>query len=273
MRISISNIAWDVAEDEKIRDLLHESYIDAIDIVPGKYFPKPEKATDEEINKVKNWWSSNGIEIVGMQALLFNKTEMNIFGTEDSRSMMLQYLKAVCYIGNMLGANRLVFGSPKNRDRTELNDLETEKIAIDFFNRLGDIAEKAGVIICLEPCPAQYGSNFMKTSIETAKMVTKIHHPAIKMQLDSGAISINEEDPFEILLKYAGHIGHVHASEPDLVPLGDGVTNHKNFSKALTKYLPNSLVSIEMVATQNEPHLTSIRRSLLIANKIYKSES
>ena len=34
-------------------------------------------------------------------------------------------------------------------------------------------------------------------------MIAIIHHPAIKMQLDSGAISINNEDPFEILFKYA----------------------------------------------------------------------
>ena len=98
MRLSISNIAWDVAEDESIRDLLHEFHVDAIDIVPGKYFLKPETTTDKEINKVKNWWSSNGIEIIGMQGLLFGKVEMNIFGTEDSRSMMLQYLKAETFL-------------------------------------------------------------------------------------------------------------------------------------------------------------------------------
>ena len=273
MRLSISNIAWDIVEDETIKDLLYEFHVDAIDIVPGKYFPKPEKATDKEINKVKNWWSSNGIEIVGMQALLFGKTEMNVFGTKESRLEMLKYLKAICQTGSVLGAKRIVFGSPKNRDCTGLNELETKKIATDFFQRLGDIAESAGVIICLEPCPASYGGNFMKTSTETAKMITIIRHPAIKMQLDSGAISINNEDPFEILFKYAELIGHVHASEPNLVPLGDGTTNHKIFFKALTKYLPSSLVSIEMVATQNESHLASIKRSLLIANKIYKSES
>ena len=77
MRLSISNIAWDIVEDEAIRDLLYEFHVDAIDIVPRKYFPEPEKATEKEINKVKNWWSSNGIEIVGMQALLFGKVEMN----------------------------------------------------------------------------------------------------------------------------------------------------------------------------------------------------
>ena len=273
MRISISNIAWDINEDEKIRDLLHELHIDAIDVVPGKYFPKPEETTDKEIKKVKDWWSKNGIEIVGMQALLFKKNEMNIFGTKKSRSKILEYLKRVCHIGNILGAKRIVFGSPKNRDRTGLSNLETENIAIDFFNRLGDIANEENVVICLEPCPANYGCNFMNTSFETVKIVTKILHPAIKMQLDSGAVCTNAEDVFEILSKYSNLIGHIHLSEPNLVPLGDGNTNHNNIFNALTKYLPNSLVSVEMLATQNEPHLTSIRRALLVANKIYNPES
>ena len=113
----------------------------------------------------------------------------------------------------------------------------------------------------------------MNTSFETAKIVTKILHPAIKMQLDSGAICTNEEDVFEILSKYSNLIGHIHLSEPNLVPLGEGNTNHNNIFNALAKYLPNSLVSVEMLATQNEPHLTSIRKALLVANKIYNSES
>ena len=34
----------------------------------------------------------------------------------------------------------------------------------------------------------------MKTSFETAKMVAAVCHPAIRMQLDSGSISINKEE-------------------------------------------------------------------------------
>ena len=49
---------------------------------------------------------------------------------------------------------------------------------------------------------------------------------------------IDNSVSFEILLKYAELIGHVHASEPNLVPLGDGTTNHKIFFKALTRPLP-----------------------------------
>lgn len=72
MRLAISNIAWDAAEDDAVALLLHRHGIDAIDIAPGKYFPEPAKALDEDIARVRNWWRDRGIEIFGMQALLFN---------------------------------------------------------------------------------------------------------------------------------------------------------------------------------------------------------
>jgi D-psicose/D-tagatose/L-ribulose 3-epimerase len=36
MRIAISNIAWDVSEDEQVATLINKYGIDAIDVAPGK---------------------------------------------------------------------------------------------------------------------------------------------------------------------------------------------------------------------------------------------
>ena len=58
MRLAISNIAWDTSEDEEIAEMLKRYGVDAIDIAPGKYFPEPDKATDEEIVRVKHWWAA-----------------------------------------------------------------------------------------------------------------------------------------------------------------------------------------------------------------------
>ena len=55
MRLAISNIAWETFEDETIATMLKRFGINAIDIAPGKYFPEPANATDEEITGVKNW--------------------------------------------------------------------------------------------------------------------------------------------------------------------------------------------------------------------------
>lgn len=270
MRLAISNIAWDTVEDERVAVMLKRYGINAIDIAPGKYFPEPAKATDEEIARVKRRWAERGIEITGMQGLLFGTVGLNLFGSPEVQDEMLQHLTAVCRIGAGLGATRLVFGSPKNRDRGGLSDEQVKGIAIPFFRKLGDIAQAHGVVICLESNPACYGANFMTTSNETADVVRQVSHPAIRMQLDTGALAINGEDHIAVLKNSAMLIGHIHASEPNLVPLGDGGADHFAVADALRKWLPEYIVSIEMLPAKNEPNLPAIERAVVVAIRYYR---
>jgi sugar phosphate isomerase/epimerase len=271
MRLSVSNIAWDVEEDLAVSRLLHDFNVDAIDVAPGKYFPNPAKAKDEEIAKVKAWWNNEGIEIIGMQALLFGTTGLNLFGAPSSQQAMLEHLSEVCRIGAGLGATRLVFGSPKNRDRLGLNDEQTIDIATSFFCKLGEIARSWGVTICLEPNPECYGSNFMTTSLETAKVVKKIAHPSVQMQLDTGALKINNENIEDLLSEISSLIGHIHASEPNLVPLGQSEVDHQVFGNSIAKHLQRHAVTIEMLGKKGESNLDSIERALRIASLCYRT--
>ncbi len=271
MRLAISNIAWDIAEDTSVAKLLGKFGIDAIDVAPGKYFPDPLNTKDKDIVNIRRWWADHGIEITGMQALLFGTTGLNVFGERKSQDAMLEHLRAVCCIAASLGATRLVFGSPKNRDRTGLNEVQAIDQAVGFFRRLGDTAQEYGVIVCLEPNPTLYGANFMTTSEETAHVVTAVGHRAIRMQFDTGALTINNESPENVLGNNAELIGHIHASEPALVTLGDGGTDHRLMCKLLQQYLPDHVVSIEMVATKEESHLHSIERALMCAVECYRT--
>ena len=270
MRIAISNIAWDVSEDEQISKLLSKYRVDAIDIAPGKYFPDPAKATDGEIANVKTYWISKGIEITGMQALLFNTQGLNVFGSKESQQAMLEHLAAVSRIAKGLGATRLVFGSPKNRDREGLSDEQTLSIANDFFTKLGNIAIEHGVVFCLEPTPTCYGANFMTTTHETLDVVSAINHMAIKMQLDTGAITTNKEPISEVLSLCQAQVGHIHISEPGLAVVGDCNADHESYGNAIKANFSTPLISIEMVATQDEPHLTSIERALAFISQTYR---
>jgi D-psicose/D-tagatose/L-ribulose 3-epimerase len=262
MRISVSNIAWDVVEDETLAALYGRYGVDAIDIAPGKYFPDLASASEDDMARVKGWWADRGIELVGMQSLLFGTNGLNVFGATESQDAMLAHLDAVCRIGRGVGATRAVFGSPKNRDRGERTDDEALDIAVPFFRRLGDIAAEHGVTVCLEPNPPCYGSNFMTTSAETLAVVRHVAHPAIKMQLDTGAMTINAEDVGSTVSACAPVIGHVHASEPGLIPVGDGECDHATIARSVQQYLPDHIVTIEMVATKDEPHADSIERAL-----------
>lgn len=272
MRLAISNIAWDRENDQPVADLLRRFSVDAIDIAPGKYFSTPASVSSQQIAQVKDWWAQKGIEITGMQALLFGTTGLNVFGSAQSQKAMLDHLAHICRIAGELSATRVVFGSPKNRDRTGLSDQQSLDIAASFFRKLGDIALASGVIVCLEPNPTHYGANFMTTSAETARVVRHVEHPAIRMQFDTGALAINGETPCSVLADCADLIGHVHASERDLVALGDGDTAHEQMAAALREHLPGHVITIEMLATQGQPPLVSIERALGVAHRFYRSQ-
>ncbi|MFL9985144.1 sugar phosphate isomerase/epimerase family protein [Paraburkholderia sediminicola] len=272
MRIAISNIAWEVADDQQVADILRAHRVDAIDVAPGKYFPDPKAADATDIARVRAWWSDRGIDITGMQSLLFGTKGLNLFGTAESQQAMLDHLRAVCRIGSGLGATRLVFGSPRNRDRTGLADDAAHDIAVAFFRRLGDIAAEYGVFVCLEPNPPCYGANFMTDSRATAAVVSAVAHSAIRMQLDTGAVTINEEDARDVVTRYAPLIGHVHASEPNLVTLGEGGTNHAAVADVLAELIPEQVVSIEMLAPKSGSAVDAVRRAVSEAVRCYRAD-
>ncbi|MFZ5756984.1 MAG: sugar phosphate isomerase/epimerase family protein [Pseudomonadota bacterium] len=269
MKISISNIAWDPDEDEEVAELLTSRLISSIDVAPGKYFPDPVSAKERDVLAVRAAWEKRGFAIEGMQALLFGTVGMNMFGPEDVRCRMLDHLLAVCRIGGWLGARRLVFGSPRNRDRSGLGDEAAMGMARDFFRRLGDIAANHGVVVCLEPNPPRYGANFMVDAASTAAVVREVAHPAIRMQFDLGAVVDNREDLLAIVREYGGLTGHIHLSEPGLVPLGDAGTQHDLIAPVLRGGFPDRLACIEMVATTAEPHVQAIARALDVACRYY----
>tara|TARA_B100001093_G_C26597382_1_gene914318 strand:+ start:29 stop:862 length:834 start_codon:yes stop_codon:yes gene_type:complete len=269
MRLSISNIAWDRSYDQLISQILNKNNIDAIDIAPGKYFNNFSNTTNDDIVDVRKWWESRGIEIIGMQSLLYGTSGLNLFANNNVQKEMLEYLDLVCKISSGLNARKLVFGSPRNRDRHGLSDKKTFQIAINFFKELAQIAQKHNVVVCLEPNPECYGSNFMTTSHETAAIVIKVNHPCIKMQLDTGAIAINDERPTVICSKYKSLIGHIHLSEPNLVPLGSCPAIHGEVAIALKKFLPEYPCTIEMLTNSSDNPKSIIDSSIKFITQTY----
>ncbi len=270
MRIAISNLAWDISEDSRIIPLLRQYKIDAIDVAPSKYFPQIQAAGKDDLARVRVQWNKEGIDIIGLQALLFGTTGLNLFAGPQIQSAMLEHLEAVCRVASGLGAQKIVFGSPKNRDRLSLSDQQVHDSAMAFFRRLGDIAGRHQVMVCLEPNPPAYGANFMNNCADTARIIEELKHPAIRMQLDTGALKINGEDPAQVLQQYADLIGYVHASEPHLAVLGEGGADHAAASSALKKFLPQSIVSIEMLAAKDQPHLPAVEKALKTAVRHYR---
>ncbi|MBF1259544.1 MAG: sugar phosphate isomerase/epimerase, partial [Lautropia mirabilis] len=220
MRLGLTNLAWDPSQDEAVAGLLARLGVDAIDVAPSKYFSDVAAVCEAEVRRVRDWWADRGIEITGMQSLLYGTQGLNLFGPPDVQQRMLAYLAAVCRVGAWLGATRLVFGSPANRNRAGLTDAEAWARALEFFGRLAEVAAEAGVTICLEGVHPHYGANFMTDTASSLRMAQALNHPSVGIVLDTAVVQLNGEDIEALLAEGAAWVRHIHASEKDLVPLG-----------------------------------------------------
>lgn len=260
MQVSISNIAWEKDEEPQIAELLQRLDVTAVDVAPSKYFQDMSSASDSDISKVRRWWNERGISVYGMQSLLYGTKGLNIFGDCESQNNLLTHLGHVCRIAEGLGAKRLVFGSPKNRDRSGLTDSDAHDIALRFFSRLGDIAQSHGVVITLEPNPVCYGTNWITTTKEAHDFVKELGNPGIAMQLDTGTVLTNSEDR-DTIASVKDAAGHVHLSEPRLLPLCLAPDEHNDVFRAAADIAPGT-VTIEMLTKGQGSTAELVERSV-----------
>jgi len=268
--VSISNIAWQVQHDAQVRDLLAKYNVSYVDIAPSKYVDTKRPLNMSDVQRVKDFWLSGGIRPLGMQSLLFGTEGLNVFGDTATQDRMLSHLDRICAIGNGLGARLLVFGSPRNRDCSGLKKKDIQHTAVSFFRRLGDIAKKHNVTVCLEPNPSRYNANFMTTSPETADVVMAVDHENIKMQLDTGAMCINSEVQESTLEKVKDYIAHIHISEPDLVPVYQNNPYQERLAPLIKKYFPNMPITIEMLTKDSNRTLEDIEKSIRYVTELYQ---
>lgn len=271
-KLSVSNLAWAPEQNEVIAALLSSHDVHYIDIAPGKFLKGAELTDLTAIKRERIWWYERGFRFAGMQSLLFGTQGLNVFASTDIQERMLQHLELVCILAAELELKPLVFGSPKNRDRTGLSDAATETIALEFFGRLGDIAQKYGVIFCLEPNAPQYGTNFLVNTAEAYAFVAQLNHPAIKLQIDTGTIFTNHEDP-AVIAQAVRYAGHVHFSEPGLKPIGMQIplTSYQTLADYLMSW--DHLVTIEMLTSNSDATVCEISQAITVMQQVLVSKS
>ena len=268
MRLAVSNLAWDPDEDEQVAQVMRSLGIAGLEIAPTRIWKSPLDSSKQERSAVRTRWSDRGVTIVSLQALLFGRPELVLFESEARRRSTLDFLRGIIELAADLGAGRLVFGSPRNRARGSMTKEETDRVALPFFRAVGDSAADAGVVFCLEPNPVQYDCDWITTVEEGHRFVTRVGHPGIGINADSGGITLAGEDP-AVISQALDRIFHFHVSEPQLVPIGSGGVNHQNFAEVLRRSGYSGWVSVEMRPPPAENRTQTLEASFQRAVDIY----
>lgn len=268
MNISISNIAWDKKEDDRISSVLQHFRVRGIDVSPPKIWRMPAIVSDDEIRAYRQYWTGKQIRIIAVQSLLFHHPELRVFGDAQTRRKTVQYLSKMIELASTLGAKCVVFGSPQNRRKELLTSGQALNIAIDFFHQLGEIALKHRVLFCIEPLPPEIGCDFITTAKEGIELVKEVHSQGFGLLLDSGAMTVNGEDYQQTIENSFAWIEHVHISEPNLALVGSQETDHRIIASTLRRLNYIKWVSIEMLGTGSD-QVQSVSRALDFVTQIY----
>lgn len=263
MKLAASNIAWSPEEDDAAARLLVTAGATGVEVAPGRLFDDPDKALDRDVTAARRVWNDRGLEIVALQALLFGRPDLVLFGSRDDRQRTAAYLRRITGLAAGLGARAMVFGSPRNRQRAHTSLADADRIAVDFFSELGLYASEHGITLCLEANAPEYGCDFICTTQEAIDLVRRVAAPGFRVQIDTSTMVMNGEDCRVSVEGAAPLAGHLHLSEPNLGPVGpDGQVPVGTVLEAIDASGYSGWISIEMRASQNGRNLDALRRAL-----------
>lgn len=241
MNLAISNIAWNISDNELVYSLMQKYNFTGLEIAPTKIITEQPYS---HINEASSWsydiHSKYGFTIPSMQSIWFGKTE-KLFGSQEERKFLINYTKSAIDFASAIECKNLVFGCPKNRNKPDDVD---EEIAIQFFRELGNYALSKNSCIGMEANPAIYGTNFINTTKQAIDLINKVNSKGFKLNLDVGTMIENNE-PVSILRGNEDLINHVHISEPYLKKIINREL-HKDLVSWLNNVNYKQFISIEV---------------------------
>ena len=263
MKLAASNIAWAVEENDAAARILLDAGARGVEVAPGTLFEDPFSASEQEIATVRRVWNDRGLDIVSLQALLYGRPDLRIFGDRAARERTAKQLRSVTRMAAALGAGAMVFGSPRNRLREDMPVDVAERIAAEFFGELGAYAAERGLALCLEANAPAYGCDFICRTKDAVALVRRVDHPGFRVQVDTSTMAMNGEDYLTAIGMALPYAAHVHISEPHLGPVGPhGQVPVKTVLEAIDAGHYNGWVSVEMRPVTDGRNLDALRVAL-----------
>ncbi len=270
MNIAVSNIAWTSEEEPEVAKALQELGIHHVEIAPTRVWEDPTNVTDQQIQEYKDFWAKHDIEIVAFQSMLFPRPDLTVFDSPELRKQTQDHLAKFIELAGRVGAEVLVFGSPKNRIVPEgMAADEAWNIAKEFFTSLGNTAINAQTNFCIEPNAKEYNCNFVTTAAEGLKLVEEVDNLGFELHLDAAIMSMEGDDPQSSIENAREHLRHFHISAPMLMPIEEEKVNHQAYADALRSINYQHFTSIEMRPGDAGTNVKRVQDAVKIAQKYY----
>lgn len=273
MKLAVSSIAWTNEEETAIAEKLQELGVTHVEIAPTKLWDDPTQTTVEQAKAYVDWWAQYGVTVSAFQSMLFARPDLKLFESNENRQEMVEYMSKFIELAGVMGAKKLVFGSPKNRQRGDMPVQQANDVAVAFFDELGNVAVKNGVVLCLEPNAPQYNCDFVTNAKEGVELVRTVNNPGLGLHLDTACMALAGDDLGESIHASKDILEHFHISSPMLeqVENRDDV-NHIGAAQALRDIDYEKIISIEMRPGDSGTNVERIERAVKFVQTTYLNQ-
>jgi sugar phosphate isomerase/epimerase len=256
MKLTISNLSWELNQNYKVIKIIKRYNISQIEISPSKIFNN--NYNKNNIKKITNFWNINKIGFCSIQSILFNVKNAYLFGNKIQQRIFFNEVKKKIYLCRKIGSKILVFGSPQNKKIFFKKNFN--KIAFNTFKKISQICEKNKIFFCIESNPKIYDCEYLNYTKDAIKLVKKINSNFFRLNLDLGTIIANNESYKNIIKNNIQLIGHVQISVPYLKDILLHKDVVKKFIQQLKKNNYQKYISVERLPIKN--NLKNIEKTL-----------
>jgi sugar phosphate isomerase/epimerase len=262
MKRSISNLAWGNEDVSELAPRLQKTGVEGVEIAPTVIWPDAPNVRAKDVSEHKQKWNDYGITVSGVQSLLYGHPNLQIFD-RTTWPALLEHLKAMVELSSSLGAGVVVFGSPRNRIKGDLDLVTAHEVFLEFLHKLIPVLENNEVMLTLEPNAPEYGADYLNLYSDVVFLSDLVGSSWIQPQIDTGCLVMVGEDPVASV-SYRSP-AHVHVSTPHLGrPPGD--LDHVALNSSLNEDNYEGWVVLEMLQVNTDPIETAIESASWLAN-------
>lgn len=247
---------------EPLLEILKKHQIKYIEIPISKFFPRYHMSINK-INKFKKILKKYDIKISSAQAIFYKKN-LNILSEKDETKVIV-HLKKIIFFCKKLKIKNIIFGSPANRIRNNINPDDADKIFNKILKRVSGDLKKNNVNFCIEPNSKFYNCDYINNTKQALKFVKRNDIKNVYINFDTGN-ALLEDDKVEVKKIEKKYFKNFQISEKNLKELGNNYKRHVKLLKKLD--LEHKFLSLEMLNVDLIKIKKNIKKFKLIANKI-----
>ena len=227
---------------------------DLVEIAPFTLAKSVTDISQGERRRIRDCANRAGIGIAGLHWVLVQAEGMYLTHPDTAvRRRTSDYFVALVDCCADLGGNRIIVGSPKQRNLLEGVSYEQAwDYARETFGDSVKRAEDRGVVICFEPlAPAE--TDFVTSAAEGIRFASEFQSPSMSIILDVKAMCAENKPIPQIIRESAGRFEYFHANDRNLKGPGFGDVDFAPIAEALRETGYDGVVSVEVFRFEEGP--------------------